>query len=349
MNKLILTLFIVMIFATSTLPQTAQRTSPASKPLDSAQQELDEAARQHSLAVKLFNEKKYDEAISAAKRAAAIREARLGAEHYLTRLSLNNLAQMYVAKENYDEALRIFQRLLPIYEKTLKPGSEEEIKTLEQIAVMFFYEHKFSEAEKAYQRALEVREMTAGKESTQTASVIYHLATFYQFSGKDDQAKSYYQRAIAIWEKANGIESSEYVASLERYSCLLRKDKRDSEADELDRRASELISRMTDKALASSVNSELGVQGGVLNGKAISKVAPHYPEAARDLREQGVVVVRVLVDESGRVILACAISGSRGLLEASERAAYGWRFSPTLLSGVPVKVKGTITFNFNLQ
>lgn len=349
MSKLILTLCLVIIFAPSALPQTTKTPSPASKPLDAAQQELDEAARQHSLAVKLFNEKKYDEALVAAKRAAEIREARLGAEHYLTRLSLNNLAQMYVAKDNYGEALKIFQRLLPIYEKVLKPGSEEEVRTLEQIAVMFFYEHKFGDAEKTYQRALEVREATAGKESPQTASVLYHLATFYQFSGKDDQAKTYYQRAIAIWAKATNAESSEYVASLERYSCLLRKDNREAEADELGGRASELINRMTDKALAASVNSELGVQGGVLNGRAISKSAPPYPETAREAREQGVVVVEVLVDESGRVILACAVSGPRGLLEASERAAYGWRFSPTLLSGVPVKVRGTITFNFNLQ
>lgn len=114
-------------------------------------------------------------------------------------------------------------------------------------------------------------------------------------------------------------------------------------------RAYELIGRADGKAATGANGSETEIQGGVLNGKAISKPAPHYPPAAREAREQGVVVVRVIVDESGRIVLACAISGPRGLREASEGAAYGWRFTPTLLSGMPVKVTGTITFNFQLQ
>jgi protein TonB len=91
------------------------------------------------------------------------------------------------------------------------------------------------------------------------------------------------------------------------------------------------------------------ISGGVLNGKAISKPTPPYPPIARAARASGTVVVGVTVDESGKVIAAHALSGNPLLQQAAVQTAYSWRFSPTLLSGQPVKVTGQITFNFNLQ
>lgn len=90
------------------------------------------------------------------------------------------------------------------------------------------------------------------------------------------------------------------------------------------------------------------VKGGVLNGKAVSKPQPSYSEEARRARAQGTVTVRVLIDEEGRVIEAQAISGHELLRAASEAAARKARFSPTLLSGRPVKVEGLIVYNFLL-
>lgn len=91
------------------------------------------------------------------------------------------------------------------------------------------------------------------------------------------------------------------------------------------------------------------VSGGVLNGKAISKPAPPYPPIARSARAQGVVTVQITVDEGGKVISASAVNGPPLLRAAAVQAAYRARFSPTLLSGQPVKVTGTITYNFTLQ
>jgi TonB family protein len=91
------------------------------------------------------------------------------------------------------------------------------------------------------------------------------------------------------------------------------------------------------------------VAGGVLNGKAISKPQPAYPPLALAARAQGTVVVQILVDESGRVISASAVSGHPLLQQAAVTAARQARFSPTLLSGQPVKVSGVITYNFVLQ
>jgi protein TonB len=91
------------------------------------------------------------------------------------------------------------------------------------------------------------------------------------------------------------------------------------------------------------------VSGGVLNGKAISKPQPAYPPIAKAARASGTVTVQILVDEGGRVVSASAVNGHPLLQQAAVAAARQARFSPTLLSGQPVKVSGVITYNFVLQ
>lgn len=86
--------------------------------------------------------------------------------------------------------------------------------------------------------------------------------------------------------------------------------------------------------------------GGVLNGKATSLPKPVYPAAAKALHAGGSVSVQVLIDENGKVISASAISGHPLLRASAVSAAQGATFSPTLLSGQPVKVSGVIVYNF---
>jgi TonB family protein len=87
----------------------------------------------------------------------------------------------------------------------------------------------------------------------------------------------------------------------------------------------------------------------LLNGKALDLPKPAYPPTARLMRLSGAVNVQVVIDESGKVVSARALEGPPILKQASERAAYQARFSPTILGGQPVKVSGVIVYNFVLQ
>ena len=58
------------------------------------------------------------------------------------------------------------------------------------------------------------------------------------------------------------------------------------------------------------------------------------------------VIVQVEIDEQGNVTKANAVSGHPILKMASEKAARKSKFTPTLISGVPVKAKTTITYKF---
>lgn len=90
------------------------------------------------------------------------------------------------------------------------------------------------------------------------------------------------------------------------------------------------------------------ISGGVLNGTALSLPQPIYPEAARRMRTGGLVSVEVILDEAGKVVSATATSGPTILRDAAVQAALKARFSPTKLSGQPVKVSGTINYKFAL-
>ena len=78
------------------------------------------------------------------------------------------------------------------------------------------------------------------------------------------------------------------------------------------------------------------------NSKAIYLPQPEVPTG----EASGVVLVQVLVDEQGSVVDARPVSGPQQLHAVAVNAARLARFTPTLLMGEPVKVSGTLSYNF---
>jgi TonB family protein len=111
-------------------------------------------------------------------------------------------------------------------------------------------------------------------------------------------------------------------------------------------------SRPTPEAVAASPETPRRpstVSGGVLNGKATYLAKPAYPAIAKSANVSGAVQVQVLVDENGNVVSAHAISGHPLLQSSAVSAARSSKFTPTKLSGQPVKVSGVIVYNFQGQ
>ncbi len=88
------------------------------------------------------------------------------------------------------------------------------------------------------------------------------------------------------------------------------------------------------------------INGGVLNGKAKLLAKPAYPAAARAAGERGMVAIKILVEEDGKVIRAGSVSGPPTLQLAAREAACKSIFTTTSLGGHPVKVSGLVTYNF---
>ena len=100
------------------------------------------------------------------------------------------------------------------------------------------------------------------------------------------------------------------------------------------------IDPATGKRVAKQIN------GGVLNGKATVLPKPDYPAEARANLESGPVKIQILIDEDGKVGRAGTVDGGTTLHYAAREAACAAKFTPTTLSGRPVRVSGVLTYNF---
>jgi len=88
------------------------------------------------------------------------------------------------------------------------------------------------------------------------------------------------------------------------------------------------------------------VESGDLNNKATDLPSAVYPGEARKLHVTGQVKVRVIVDETGRVMSADIVSGPKQLWMAAIEAARKAHFEPTLVGGTAVKITGILTYDF---
>ena len=92
------------------------------------------------------------------------------------------------------------------------------------------------------------------------------------------------------------------------------------------------------------------VSGHCFDGCPVSVVKPYYSNEARRLRIWGQVKVEAVVDETGKVIYARAVSGQPLLRQAAEQAARVSSYQPKKTCGdKPIKFRWTITYNFILN
>ena len=298
--------------------------------------ELKEASDLSLSVVKLFKEGKFDEAIPLAKRALEIRERLLPPGDPMVLTALGNLGNLYNAKGDYNGAKKTFERLLAVQEQQFGPTSVKLASTLDLLAVLYYRERSASKAEDVYKRALALRENAFGSDHLEVANSLFALAHFYRLSNKYDLALTHYRRSLSIYSRRAGWNEPAYERARSGMSCLAYETRNDAIFAEL-KSIQEQFAPPTDF---------LDVMD-ILNGKAISLPKPEYSPDARARRLSGTVVVRVEIDEEGKVLSAKDIcQGPPFLSEASVNSALKARFTPTLLNGQPIKVTGVIQYNF---
>jgi protein TonB len=90
--------------------------------------------------------------------------------------------------------------------------------------------------------------------------------------------------------------------------------------------------------------------GGIIRRpEKIVDVKPVYPALALQARVQGVVIIEAVIGQTGLVEEASVLRSIPLLDRAALDAVRQWRYTPTLLNGVPVPVIMTVTVQFSLQ
>jgi outer membrane biosynthesis protein TonB len=99
----------------------------------------------------------------------------------------------------------------------------------------------------------------------------------------------------------------------------------------------------------SSVPRRIRVSGGVIVGLVEHNALPEYPEAAIKAGFKGDVIFKVLIDDTGKIVLSEPVEGQALLIAASMDALPDFRFRPYQLKGTPIQVESQIGFHFNVK
>ena len=83
-----------------------------------------------------------------------------------------------------------------------------------------------------------------------------------------------------------------------------------------------------------------------MESRLVHKIEPIYPEAARQAKVQGVVVLDAVIGTDGTVVDVRAVSGPEELAAVAVDAVKWWRFRPYALNGQAVPVKTRLAVEF---
>ncbi len=202
-------------------------------------------------------------------------------------------------------------------------------------------------AEKYYKQAIIWREEGEGKDSPNSVTPLIGLANINYWRKNYKQSAEFYERAIKIGGKKSDVENINFLAIYLRGECAFKKAGKSDEFETIKENFSVSFPTPTGSKLTNDPQVAFSINSGVVNGKALNLTAPAYPAAAKKAGATGEVKVKVLINEQGNVISACGVNDANSfLIEASENAAYNSKFQPTTLQGKPIKVTGTIIYNF---
>ncbi len=87
----------------------------------------------------------------------------------------------------------------------------------------------------------------------------------------------------------------------------------------------------------------------MMEGNLIHRVQPDYPPLARQVRVQGLVVLRAMISRDGAIEDLQVLSGHPMLVKAAVEAVRQWRYRPYELNGEPVEVETEVKVNFVLS
>jgi TonB family protein len=343
MRVILSSLTLVLLVGCASSAARAQSGSPAAQGVAAQTPELAEAERLTRAVVQLFNAGKFEQALPDAERAVSLREEALGSDHVEVAKSLSNLATVLNELGKFDRARDAYERALPILEGKLGADDTLTNQTREDLAGVYFKLGDYRKAQALLEVALPSREKTLGVDHDLVAQTLVDLGYVYMVTRNSARRDATFRRLI---DRAQKMPDSTVKLASKLFNDYACTGSHHPDATDEQR---EIEGRIQQLWYARKHAGGSSVTGGVLNGRALERPQPGYPVGARNMGVQGTVIVRVLVDERGKVVEAEPVCGPGALLEASLNAARHWKFTPTLLDGVPVKVTGTISFNFTLR
>lgn len=181
---------------------------------------LEEADRLDKRAHQLFNDRRFDEAISLEIKVLAILEKELGPNDLVFGDAVHNLALLYDEIQDYTRAEPLHKRALAIRERALGLEHPRVADALNSLALSYDKKGDYERAKPLYQQALAIREKVVGKHHPTVAAMLHNLADLYEAQGDYAHAEAMHRRALAIWEESVGRLHPDFATSLSSLAGL---------------------------------------------------------------------------------------------------------------------------------
>ena len=277
------TLLLCGVFGVSLLGQSRADESALARNIEQAEERV----------VALIHAGDVSAALPLAKQELALAQEHFGPDHYLTALTLNNLADIYALGGDYQTADPLLLEARRIAELRLGTGHPIRVSILASLAYLKQMEGDFSEAEELWRRVVAMREVTLGAKDPQTAGAVNNLAILYSLKGDYSKAEQLLKRALSTMQQAHGLnhpDTATTAANLGRF-YLLHGDSEKAEPllrKAMDIRSKALGSQHADTARSWIDFAKLDLRRGnyraaeQLLDRAVAALGralgPHYPD-----------------------------------------------------------------------
>ena len=196
-----------------------------------------------ALATVYLAQNRIDEAEAAYRRELAVLTKQSASPSLATANAFNGLADVHYRLGRFQEAETEKTQAMEIAEKAVGANVILDWARADLALIQYAQSHG-ARAESLFQESLDSMKKASGNEesrgsenlSKQIADRLERLAELYGGEGKNEQSASLYKEALEIREKDIGRNDRRTIATTKTYVGVLRKLKRDAEADELDAR-----------------------------------------------------------------------------------------------------------------
>ncbi len=152
------------------------------------------------------------------------------------------------AEERFQDALKLAEGLTTAKLAAKAASSEDRqdferlTKSLNNLAALYHLQGKYEMAEAMYDRCLDLKLDLYGDDHLEVAVNLHNLAALQCAKLRWEKAEILYTRALEIREKHLGNEHADLMPILKNYAIMLRKIKRDDEAQAMEERKSRIES-----------------------------------------------------------------------------------------------------------
>jgi tetratricopeptide (TPR) repeat protein len=247
------------------------------------------------------------------RRALAIAERSLDADHPDVARHLNNLALLLKETNRLDEAEPLYRQALAISERSLGPDHPDIARQLGNLAQLLHTTDRPDAAEQLMRRALAIAEKSLDPDHADVATCLNNLAGLLQDSNRLTEAEPLFRRALAIDERSYDPDHPRIARDLNNLAALLQATNRLVEAEPLFRRALAIDERSYGPG-----HPNVAIR---LNNLAALLQATNHLAEAESLYRRGMRILIAFQHQTGHEHpnLRAAVNNYVGLLEAMGR------------------------------